>query len=148
MFSDVLTKLIKAEKEIETLKEQLGQYQAAAEAEAKEVDSRGKEIKTLREQNDKCHELRLKFIDEQIVVIREKDKQIKSLRDDLEKAEERCSQWADIAGENGAEKDEWKQVASKAAQQIESLREQYEVIIAYLSAAYEDLSAEMDAIDR
>ena len=34
--------------------------------------------------------------------------EIESLRSDLEKANERCSQWADIAGAHGAERDEWK----------------------------------------
>ena len=46
-----------------------------------------KQIEDLRQMNDKCHELRLKFIDEQVKVIQEKDKEIETLRDDNQELE-------------------------------------------------------------
>jgi len=48
------------------------------------AESYEREIASLKEQNDKCHELRLKFIDAQVTVAGKAEKEIEALRSELD----------------------------------------------------------------
>ena len=98
-------KLKSQNEEIESLQEQLNHY-------AGTIQDMNKEIEDLRQMNDKCHELRLKFIDEQVKVIQEKDKEIESLREQVA---------------DGEEESEWLRKGQKAREvEIETLRQSIE----------------------
>ena len=74
------------------------------------VKEHARQCKILRKENERLSAILDKQFGTPCEQVRHQE-EIESLRSDLEKANERCSQWADIAGAHGAEKDKWKQLA-------------------------------------